>query len=165
MNPSPTIITQQQYLLINQWIDYFTDQQMPYQATGGLAGNLHGSKWRLHDLDFETNLAQLYKIEQDFSAYVTRPVHRYQDEEFDIWLLQLKMEAIEVDINAVEAFYVFNGQGEKILIISDLAQAEALLFDARRIRVQPLKDLIHYKKILQRNADVMELEGLLARQS
>lgn len=144
-------INQQELIL--QFIDYFNNKNIKYQITGGLAGNLYGSLWNLQDIDFETNFNNLAIIENDFIDYITVKTSRYIDNEFNIWLLRLNIDGIEIDINAVEDFYIKNN----IKIETNLENAIDKVFMGKKVKVQPLKDIIYYKTILNRKNDLEDL--------
>jgi len=152
-NNMEKIISNKQEQLILQFIYYFDNNNIKYQITGGLAGNLYGSLWHLHDIDFETSLSNLAIIENDFADYVTLKTSRYIDNEFNIWLLRLEINGIEIDINAVEDFYL----NENIKIETNLENAIDKVFIGEKVKVQPLKDIINYKKILNRQNDLKDL--------
>jgi hypothetical protein len=149
-------ISKKQEELVVQFIDYFESNNIKYQLTGGLAGNLYGSKWRLHDIDFETSFSNLAIIESHFAQFVTIKTSRYLDEEFSIWLLRLKVNDLEIDINEIEDFYL-NGN---IKIETNVEKATDKVFFGRKVKVQPLEDIINYKKILNRQADLNDLMKL-----
>lgn len=150
------IISENHRKAIHILLDYLEQQSIEYQFTGGLAGNLFGSRWKLHDIDIEVHLESLYTIEKGFQPFVINSVHRYSDEEFEIWLLQLRIENIDVDINAVEDFII----KPAIKIETNIENAMDLLFENRPVKVQPLEDIIAYKKLLGRDKDVQELIDL-----
>lgn len=147
-----TFISINQQEVILQFIDYFNNKNIKYQITGGLAGNLYGSSWNLQDIDFETNFNNLAIIENDFTDYVTVKTSRYIDNEFNIWLLRLNIDGIEIDINAVEDFYINN-----IKIETNLENAIDKVFMGKKVKVQSLKDIIDYKTILNRKNDLEDL--------
>lgn len=146
-------VTCKQLDVLFRLVEYFNINNISYQVTGGLAGNLYGSLWPLHDIDIELNLDNLYTVEKQFSAFVVQPVARYVDEEFDIWLLKLVVESVEVDINAVEDFCL-RPYGP---VTANLADATEIQLQGRTINVQPLDGLIAYKQLLRRDKDVADL--------
>lgn len=157
MKIASNIITNKKLKVIFRIIDFCHKKNIPYQITGGLAGNLYGSKWRLHDIDLETNLEYLYSIEKEFLKQVIQSTKRYKDNEFNIWLLQLNFNGVVIDINAIEDFYI----GKGIKIETNLDNAIEMDFFDRKVKVQPLEDLIYYKKILKREADLNDLLKLI----
>jgi hypothetical protein len=95
-------------------------------------------------------------IESHFAQFVTIKTSRYLDEEFSIWLLRLKVNDLEIDSNAIEDFYL-NGNTK---IETNLEKATDKVFFGRKVKVQPLEDIINYKKILNRQADLNDLMKL-----
>lgn len=98
-------------------------------------------------------MSNLAIIENDFADYVTLKTSRYIDNEFNIWLLRLKVNGIEIDINAVEDFYI----NENIKIETNLENAIDKVFVGKKVKVQPLKEIINYKTILNRQNDLKDL--------
>lgn len=142
--------------VIHYLLDIFDVNKIEYQFTGGFAGNLFGSLWKLQDIDIETDLKTLYKIQELLMQFVVLETHRYEDEEFQIWLLQLEIENVIIDINAVEDFII----KPDFKIETDIQNFIMKCFDRRIVKVQPLKDIIEYKKKLNRIEDLKELLSL-----
>lgn len=151
-----TIISESHRKVIHRLLDYFERHRIEYQFTGGLAGNLFGSLWKLQDIDIEVHLENLYTIEKAFKPFIVNTVHRYSDDEFEIWLLQLNIENIDIDINAVEDFII----KPNIEIETYIENAVNIQFENRVVKVQPLQDIIAYKKLLGRDKDLQELTQL-----
>jgi len=150
------IISNAHRKVIHQLVDFFEKQNLLYQFTGGFSSNLFGSVWKLQDIDIETDLKSLYKIQEALKPYVIKEIHRYSDEEFQIWLLQLQVENIKIDINAVEDFII----KPNLKIETKIENAILVLFDNRLVRTQSLEDIIKYKKLLNRHKDLEELTKL-----
>ncbi len=132
---------------------------IPYQVTGGLAGNFHGSSWPLHDIDLEVD-SPLSRLADLFLPHLTFGPARYEDEEFSLDLLSLEINGISIDINSIHNVQVFTPTGP-VPIHTDLSLAIPFPLDNFTVRVQPLDALIHYKQLLNREADVLDLRSLL----
>ena len=111
-----------------------------YQITGGLAGNLHGSEWPLHDIDLEV-AGPLDQVATLFEPYVVWGPARYSDAEFDLDLLRLEIQGVEVDINSIEDSYVLSG-GASVRVETDLRRSVTTSVGALLVKVQPLEALI-----------------------
>src|SRR5437762_11544865 len=70
-----------------------------YQFTGGFAGNLHGSRWPLHDLDVDVARADLPRVAELLRPYVTRPLGPYVDDEFELQLWRGEIEGVPIDVS------------------------------------------------------------------
>lgn len=149
------LVSNKQLALILHWVDYCRENQIGYRFTGGLAGNFYGSQWKLQDIDIEVHLLDLFQIAQDFASYVTLPLHRYQDEEFELWLLTLTIEGQVIEINAVEDVLV-----KGIPFSSILENHHTVTLFQTPIRVQLLDEIIAYKTLLNRRKEVQELLSL-----
>jgi hypothetical protein len=155
----PNIISENHLRTLSLAIATFDKQNIPYQATGGLAGNIYGSKWPLHDIDIEVSERDMAKVVELFREYTVRPLFRFVDKEFDLMLLGLSINDIEVEINQAEDAFIFNN-GVRMRLETDLSKAKKIRFLGLDILVQPLDDIIKYKRLLSRNNDVSDLISL-----
>lgn len=163
-NSGSAPITAAQRAVIHRVVRVLDRRYARYQITGGLAGNLHGSRWPLHDIDIDIAAADLPGVLEDLDDYIVRPPARYVDDEFDIMLAVLDIEEQRVDFTHAEDSYVIC-RGERILQIIDLGAAELVQLDGLAMRVQPLAELIAYKELIGRTADVADLRTLLPAQA
>ena len=76
-----------------------------YQFTGGFAGNLHGSRWPLHDLDVDVTREGLPRLAVFLQPYTTRPLGLYVDNEFELQLLRAEVEGVAIDVSQAEEAY------------------------------------------------------------
>ncbi len=150
---SKNIVSENQSSVILMLVDFFECYGIDYQFTGGFSANLFGSQWKLKDIDIETNLKSLYIIQREFQRQIVNPIQRYVDDEFDIWLLQLRINNIDIDINAIEDFYI----KPNFKIETKLEDCVYISFRGKIIRTQHLKNIIEYKQILNRHNDLKEL--------
>src|SRR5436309_14234957 len=72
-----------------------------YQFTGGFAGNLHGSRWPLHDLDVDVARQDLPRLAELLQPYTVRPLGLYVDDEFELQLWRGEVEGVEGDVRQV----------------------------------------------------------------
>src|SRR6202795_173936 len=70
-----------------------------WQFTGGFAGNLHGSRWPLHDLDLDVARQDLPRVAESLAPYTTFPLGPYVDDEFELQLLRAEMEGQAIDVS------------------------------------------------------------------
>jgi hypothetical protein len=133
-----------------------------YQFTGGFAGNLHGSRWSLHDLDLDVAAADLPRLADPLRPFTTRPLGRYADHEFDLQLLRAEIEGVGIDVSQVEDAYAVRG-GRRVPLGTSLARRVRVPLLDFTVWVQPLDELIAYKELLGRAADLVELRALRER--
>jgi hypothetical protein len=130
-----------------------------YQFTGGFAGNLHGSRWPLHDLDVDVARADLPRLAELLRPYVTRPLGPYVDDEFELQLWRGEIEGVPVDVSQAEEGYARVG-GRRVPLAVDLTQRQRAPVLDLEVWVQPLAGLIAYKELLGRSADLADLRRL-----
>lgn len=134
--------------------------EIAYQVTGGLAGNIYGSEWPLHDIDIEVSQKDIEQVASLFKPHVIRPLARFVDEEFDLMLVTLRVNDVEIDINQAEDAFLVTKNGQRVKFDTDLCKAIEKPFLDLTVWVQPLEDIIRYKELLGRNEDVRDLRGL-----
>jgi GNAT superfamily N-acetyltransferase len=130
-----------------------------YQFTGGFAGNLHGSRWPLHDLDVDVARADLSRVAELLRPYTTRPLGLYVDHEFELQLLRAEIEGVAIDISQAEEAYARIG-GRRVPLGTSLAHRRRVRVLDLEVWVQPLGELIAYKELLGRAADLADLRRL-----
>lgn len=135
-------------------------QNIPYQVTGGIAGNIHGSLWPPHDIDLEVGAADFEKVAKLFVREMKQPPHHFVDHEFDLWLMKLSIDGIDVDINQVEDAFAITKEGCRVPFSTSLTKSERRRICGIEVMVQPLEDLIAYKRLIGREADIVDLTAL-----
>ena len=133
-----------------------------YQFTGGFAGNLHESRWPLHDLDVDVGREDLPRLAELMAPHTTRPLGPYVDDEFELVLLRAEVEGVEIDVSQVEEAYARIG-GRRTPLSTSLAGRQRVPMLDLEVWVQPLNELIAYKELLGRAADLADLRTLQAR--
>lgn len=154
------IITSEKLEIIKQLVSLLNEHKVPYQFTGGLAGNIHGSKWPLHDIDLEMPRAHIELVAYLLRQHIVSPLRFYQDDEFQMVMLNLKIDQTEVDINQIEAQQICHN-GQWVPLTVDIKKAQLMPFHGLKVSVQPLEQLIAYKTMLGRAKDVADLTKLL----
>jgi len=152
-------LTHAQLRIIRILADWLNQHNVPYQFTGGLAGNIHGSKWPLHDIDVDVYQADIPLLLEQLASWIIRPFGRFVDEEFDLFLVTLRIDGVEIDVSQVEDAFILS-EGDRVPLITDLNKSEDRLLFGTHVRVIPLEDLISYKGLLGRKADVADLSSL-----
>src|SRR5262249_7453004 len=127
-----------------------------YQFTGGFAGNLHGSRWPLHDLDVDVAHADLPQVANLLQPYTTRALGLYVDDEFELQLLRGEIDGVPFDVSQAEDAYARVG-GKRVSLETNLEYRERTVVLGMETWVQPLRALIAYKQLLGRHADLAEL--------
>lgn len=149
---------------VRQLVRFLDECASCYQFTGGLAGNLHGSRWPLHDLDLDVAKQDLPRLARFLDPFTYYPLGYYEDAEFRLHLLRARIGGVELDISQAEDAYGRVG-GEWISLGTDLSRRQRAPLLDMQVWVQPLDALIAYKELIGRSADVAELQTLEQRSS
>jgi len=144
---------------IDTVISALTGAGIWYRVTGGLAGNLHGSIWPLHDIDLDYLAADWNKISRALGSYLVDGPISYEDNEFRLVMARARIKSVEIELCQLEECFVAGPSGWHRLD-SDPARRESRSWGSGYIWVTPLDDLIAYKEIIGREADLSELRNL-----
>ncbi|HYW06993.1 MAG TPA: hypothetical protein VE913_08555, partial [Longimicrobium sp.] len=131
--------------------------RIEYQLSGGLAGNVHGSAWPLHDIDVDVPGARIAEVASLFPGEVGHGPARFVDDEFELTLLRLELNGVPVDVSSADNAWVFTRAAVRTPLRIDLARAERREFRGIVLPVVPLDDLIAYKQLIGRDRDVADL--------
>jgi hypothetical protein len=153
------VLTEPQERALRRLVAVLNEAGACYQFTGGFAGNLHGSSWPLHDLDVDVAQADLPAVAELLRPYVTRPLGLYVDAEFELRLLRAEIEGVEIDVSQAEEAYALTG-GRRVPLGTNLLNRQRAQVLDLTVWVQPLDELIAYKELLGRTADLAELRSL-----
>lgn len=156
----PPWITATQFVVLHALVTHLARSGVPYVATGGLAGNLHGARWRLHDLDFDVPHAALPGLARHYAAAVRFGPAAYADDEFELDLLTLRLEGVDVDFSAAESVVLRSPAGVRRPWPTDLREADERQVGGLPVRVLPLERLRAYKRFIGRQVDLRELDTL-----
>jgi hypothetical protein len=148
--------------VVRRLVGWLEEAAACYQFVGGFAGNLHGSPWPLHDLDVDVAKHDLPRLAALLEPYTYHPLGHYEDEEFRLHFLRAKVEGVEIDVSQAEEAYG-RRDGKWVPLGVDLARRERVTVLGLNVWVQPLDDLIAYKELIGRQADVAELKSLQHR--
>ena len=130
-----------------------------YRATGGLAGNLHGSVWPLHDIDLDYLAKDWVSISNLLSPYLIEGPVPYEDNEFRLVMTRARVKSIEIELCQLEDCFVAGPRGWQRLD-SAPEHRESRPWRSGDIWIIPLDDLIAYKEIIGRESDLVELRSL-----
>jgi catechol 2,3-dioxygenase-like lactoylglutathione lyase family enzyme len=155
-------LTPAQERALRRLVSIFDQAGACYQFTGGFAGNLHGSRWPLHDLDVDVAKADLPRLAELLQPVTTQPLGLFQDQEFELQLLRAEMDGVAIDVCQAEDGFACVGGRRVPLNIRLERRQRARVLDLE-VWVQPLEDLIAYKELLGRSADLAELRQLQAQ--
>lgn len=144
---------------LDRMIPAFEAAGIWYRATGGLAGNLHGSDWPLHDIDLDYQRGDWPLIETILGPYLLSPPESYEDEEFRLVMATAKIGSVEIDLCQLEDCFVA-GPDAWHMQNPDPGLRERRTWQGSTLWALPLDDLIQYKELLGRTADLEDLKRL-----
>lgn len=147
----PGPVSPAQWRALLRLVRAFDAAGIAYQLPGGLAGNVHGSAWPLHDIDLDVPGARIAEVAALFAGEAVDGPARFVDKEFDLELLRLDLDGVPVDVSAAGDAWIFTRTGARTPLRIDLARAERREFHGILLSVAPLDDLIAYKQLLGRD--------------
>lgn len=159
-NQNMGVLSDNQISALKKVSQILTKNNIKFQISGGLAAIVYGAKRPLYDIDIDVYKKDITKIQEFFKEYISEDFYHLQDENFDIWLLTLKIDGVPVDISQVEDFYFCSTNSEKVLMSPDLSKSVFIDFDGIKIPVENKDELIKYKKILARETDLADTKQI-----
>lgn len=154
------MLTKIQKQVFRKLVSSLNKNNIPFQVSGGLAAIFYGSDRDLYDIDIDIYKKDIPKIRKLFKSHIIKDYYNLVDEQFDIWLLTLMIDGVLVDISQVEEAHVFQKDGTKTKMDSDISQAKYMEYDGLQIPVQDKEKLIAYKKIIGRKTDLMDIRNM-----
>ena len=130
-----------------------------YRATGGLAGNLHGSVWPLHDIDLDYQAKDWNTIADLLGRHLVEAPFPYEDDEFRLVMARALIGSVEIELCQLEDCFVAGPSGWQRLDANP-DRREARPWKSSEIWTIPLDDLIAYKEIIGRESDLKDLRNL-----
>jgi hypothetical protein len=161
MRPTPDWIRPEKLAVLRDVCAALTRAAIPFMAVGGLAGNLWGSSWPLQDLDFDVPTDALARVSTLWPDAELTFHGRYVDSEFDMPLLRLRVQEVEIDLSGAEDALVVTPSGARGELPNTLARRTMRTLGDLEVPCQRLEDLIDYKERIGRTADVADLRRLL----
>ncbi len=134
---------------------------IPFRITGGFAARLYGSTRELADIDIGVPEACFKKIVPNIKNYIIFGPARYQDENWDLYMMTLNYKGQEIDICAVETEKIFDQETKEWKNIpADLVDLPTKKIYGIKIPVMRLEDLMQYKSKLQREVDIEDVRQI-----
>jgi len=144
------------------WItEILKTHQVPFQITGGLAAMAYGATRPLADIDIDIPDAKFDVILTPVQPYVVYGPARFKSDQWDLLLMTLNYEGQEIDLSGADSTYVLNQQTQSwVQLIEDLTKAPIKNILGLELPVIPYESLVHYKKILAREVDLIDIEQM-----
>ena len=141
------------------WIvDLLQRHHVPFQAVGGLAARAYGATRELVDLDFYVRMDQLGPLLGEIAPHLTWGPAHHEDEHWDITFAKLTFAGQQIEIgDSVAAFIRARSSGERVQ--QTIAYEQPIWFDFHGVAVpvMPKAALVAYKRLLDREADRLDL--------
>lgn len=144
------------------WIvDILESKKIPYQIVGGLAARLHGVDRPLADIDFDIPVEFAQSLADFLSPYVSKPLKTYQEELWDIEYFQIIYKGQKIEFGCEPGAKIFDRKNNIwIDLNTDFKNSVEVLFEAKKLMVMPVNELITYKSILAREVDQIDVSEL-----
>lgn len=158
------MFTDLQKQVFKKVISILKENHITFQVTGGLAAIVYGAKRSLYDIDIDIAKKDIQKIKELFSDYITEDLHHLQNGKFDIYVMTLKIDGVEIDISQAEENYIIDEEGKKIGGDADISNARIMEIDGIEVPVEDKDELISYKRILGRDTDLIDIKQITQSQ-
>jgi len=143
-------------------INILENKNIPYQIVGGLAARLHGVKRPLADIDFDIPNECAQGLADFLLPYVSKPLKRYQEELWDIDYFQVIYKGQKIEFGCEPGAKIFDRKNNIwIDLNTDFKNSVEVMFEGKKLMVMPVKELIRYKSILDREVDQIDVSELM----
>jgi len=131
---------------------------IPFQIAGGLGAIAHGSTRDLHDIDFDIPEDKFEILKNEVQTFIIFGPAQYQDEHWNLFLMTLNYHGQLIDFGGAYHAKVFDKKTQRWHPIPvDFSQSEIKSIAGLELPVVPLTELIHYKKLLGREVDLLDV--------
>lgn len=145
----------------NWIIDTLETHKVPYRISGGFAARLYGSKRKLADIDVEILDSGFKKILVDIKNYIKIGPKKFEDKNMKTYGVVMNYKGQILELSGTKTEYLFDINKKKwIKSRIDLSKITRKNVYGRSVKVIRRKDLIEYKRKLQREVDVRDLKFL-----
>lgn len=139
------------------------EHAIPYQICGGLAAIGYGSKRALNDIDLFVPAEHFSKAVSIGDAFTSKPAGRYQEGEWDVEYVQFIVAATKIEVGNAAKLRVRNASSNVWTdVIIDFANNHQLDIMGVELPVMAPKDLIHYKRLLARDVNKLDIAAVKA---
>ncbi|MDB5190004.1 MAG: MazG-related protein [Parcubacteria group bacterium] len=139
-----------------------TEEDIEFQASGGLAAIAYGARRPLFDIDLEIYKKDAEKVQALFKEFITEDWNNDlegPEDEFDLWILKLEIRGVPLDINQMEDSRIKSKIGEWVTQ-PDIMEYEMRMIEGIELPVQRKESLIAYKKLIARDTDLIDVEQI-----
>jgi hypothetical protein len=145
-----------------KWIIHILQKHdIPFQIKGGFASRLYGVKRDLADIDIsipEDRYEDLIPYVKEFIVYGPE---QYKDDEWDLKLMTLTYKDQDIDIAGAYEKKNFDKVNQKwVPTPHNLDNSVYMEVYGLNVPVITKEDLIAYKKLIQRDVDIFDVEAL-----
>lgn len=142
------------------WITKILEtQKISYRISGGFAANLYGSPRELADIDIDIRYKDFSKILPLVKKYIVYGPAQYKDSHWNLPLMTLRYRNQHIDICGGDKTFIFNNKRKDWeRLKTDFKTVTYLEYAGIRLSVCKLKDLISYKRKLDRLVDRKDIQ-------
>ncbi len=155
------MITEAKKKVLKFLVDTLNKNKIDFQVSGGLGAIAYGATRELLDIDIEIYKKDCLTARELLKDFIMNDFHRCEDDGFELWMMRLNIDGVQVDINQVEEDYIRDREGNKKLLPENLENTELKNVDGIEFPVQNKRNLIEYKKMLGRDTDLTDVEEML----
>jgi hypothetical protein len=146
------------------WIlDLLEKKQIDYLITGGLAANAYGSLRPLADIDLYVPDKNMAELEQSAKPYVISPIHNRRSAFWDIIYMVLSYQEQKIEIVSSHDLNMLDTT--RLVWIKqsvDFSRYQWKVIFERKARIMERKDLIAYKRMINRDVDRLDIQNMLS---
>lgn len=155
-------IEQKQFQRALKWITGILNRlDIPFQVTGGLAARLHGATRGIHDIDIYVQGKSMAKLKEELQAYIEFGPTHYTDRHWDLVFMSINYSGQKIEFTDADRVHYFDSKNRRwVRKTIDFDQSVTREFHGIEVPVMPRKQLIEYKRRLNRQVDRQDLREI-----
>ncbi len=142
-------------------IALLNDNYIPFEIDGGFAAKLYGATRPLADIDLNIEKKDFTKLVPLIHHYITFGPGTYKDNQWELYMVSMQYAGQNFDIGALGSMKIFDKKELKWKSYGKkLSLGSVIDYEGISLNVIGKKELITYKKILNRGVDRKDLIAL-----
>lgn len=142
-------------------INVLKNLNVPFQITGGLAAIAYGAVRPLVDIDIDIPEEKFDLVKVEVGDFIVYGPNQFKDESWDLMLMTLNYHGQQIDLSGAFETRICNRITKKWQRFpADFSTAEIKSIFDMEVPVIAKGDLLHYKKLLLRPVDLIDVEHI-----
>ncbi|KAB0317175.1 MazG-related protein [Vibrio diabolicus] len=136
-------------------------ERIDYQIVGGLAATIYGGSRVVADIDLYIHNGDAEKLLAKVGSYVSKPLTHYVEYGWDLEYFQLIYHSQKIEVGLSKGTRIqsaLDGSWHRLEV--NFSNSVSMCYQNVEVPVIPKDELIKYKRLLNREADLIDIQEL-----